>query len=192
VLFYPTAIGSEPPNPSYSSYPHWARVMQGHAGANMVRPPGPPGLRARARGRLVKGFGAEGRGLPRVQCGGRQSPELVHRVSLPSGGCRSVFWPLHLRRMPTPTLHSRQMPTPPHPTPRLTQLPVVASNRIGTEAFEHSHITFYGGSFIAGPSGEIVAQVGQAPRYGGSRAGWGGQCKSGLRAEPYWLFALQR
>jgi hypothetical protein len=40
------------------------------------------------------------------------------------------------------------------------QMPVVASNRIGTETFEHSHITFYGGSFIAGPAGEIVAQVG--------------------------------
>jgi N-carbamoylputrescine amidase len=39
-------------------------------------------------------------------------------------------------------------------------MPVVASNRIGTETFEHSHITFYGGSFIAGPAGEIVAQVG--------------------------------
>ena len=39
------------------------------------------------------------------------------------------------------------------------QMPVVASNRIGTETFEHSHITFYGGSFIAGPAGEIVAQV---------------------------------
>ena len=37
VLLYPTAIGSEPPNPTYNSYPHWARVMQGHAGANMVR-----------------------------------------------------------------------------------------------------------------------------------------------------------
>lgn len=83
VLFYPTAIGSEPPNPSYSSYPHWARVMQGHAGANM--------------------------------------------------------------------------------------LPVVASNRIGTEKFEHSHITFYGGSFIAGPAGEIVAQAGarEMPANGG-------------------------
>ncbi|KAL4419613.1 hypothetical protein ABPG77_001667 [Micractinium sp. CCAP 211/92] len=73
LLFYPTAIGSEPPNPSYSSYPHWARVMQGHAGANMV--------------------------------------------------------------------------------------PLIASNRIGTETFENSHITFYGGSFIAAPSGEIVAQA---------------------------------
>ncbi|KAI3429387.1 hypothetical protein D9Q98_005482 [Chlorella vulgaris] len=76
VLFYPTAIGSEPPNPSYSSYPHWARVMQGHAGANM--------------------------------------------------------------------------------------LPVVASNRIGKERFENSDITFYGGSFIAGPTGEIVVQAGSS------------------------------
>lgn len=39
------------------------------------------------------------------------------------------------------------------------QVPLVASNRIGTETFEHSHITFYGGSFIAGPSGEVVAQA---------------------------------
>lgn len=36
---------------------------------------------------------------------------------------------------------------------------MVASNRIGTEVFEQSEITFYGGSFIAGPTGEIVAQV---------------------------------
>lgn len=74
ILLYPTAIGSEPPNPGYNSYPHWVRVMQGHAGANMV--------------------------------------------------------------------------------------PVVASNRVGTETFEDSSITFYGGSFIAGPAGEVVAQVG--------------------------------
>lgn len=37
LLLYPTAIGSEPPAPGYNSYPHWARVMQGHGGANMVR-----------------------------------------------------------------------------------------------------------------------------------------------------------
>jgi N-carbamoylputrescine amidase len=36
VLLYPTAIGSEPPNPSWDSAHHWQRVMQGHAGANMV------------------------------------------------------------------------------------------------------------------------------------------------------------
>eukprot|EP00884_Botryococcus_braunii_P007797 jgi/Botrbrau1/17018/Bobra.49_2s0075.2 len=36
VLFYPTAIGSEPQDPTLNSYPHWARVMTGHAGANLV------------------------------------------------------------------------------------------------------------------------------------------------------------
>jgi N-carbamoylputrescine amidase len=35
-LFYPTAIGSEPGNPSYSSAGHWERTMVGHSAANMV------------------------------------------------------------------------------------------------------------------------------------------------------------
>ena len=36
VLLYPTAIGSEPPDPAYDSSAHWRRVMQGHAGANLL------------------------------------------------------------------------------------------------------------------------------------------------------------
>ncbi|HXZ68588.1 MAG TPA: nitrilase-related carbon-nitrogen hydrolase, partial [Alphaproteobacteria bacterium] len=37
VLFYPTAIGSEPPpSPPVDSRDHWRRVMQGHAAANMI------------------------------------------------------------------------------------------------------------------------------------------------------------
>ncbi len=36
ILCYPTAIGSEPRDPSYDSSAHWQRVMQGHAAANMV------------------------------------------------------------------------------------------------------------------------------------------------------------
>ncbi|MCW1986702.1 UNVERIFIED_ORG: N-carbamoylputrescine amidase [Sphingomonas sp. R1F5B] len=36
LILYPTAIGSEPAFPGYDSQPHWQRVMQGHAGANMV------------------------------------------------------------------------------------------------------------------------------------------------------------
>ncbi len=36
VIFYPTAIGSEPQDPSWDSKAHWQRVMQGHSGANMV------------------------------------------------------------------------------------------------------------------------------------------------------------
>jgi N-carbamoylputrescine amidase len=36
ILLYPTAIGSEPLDPTYDSSEHWQRVMQGHAGANMI------------------------------------------------------------------------------------------------------------------------------------------------------------
>jgi N-carbamoylputrescine amidase len=36
LLFYPTAIGSEPPDPSWDSSGHWQRVMQGHAAANLM------------------------------------------------------------------------------------------------------------------------------------------------------------
>ncbi|XP_057458411.1 N-carbamoylputrescine amidase [Lotus japonicus] len=75
ILFYPTAIGSEPQDENIDSRDHWKRVMQGHAGANLV--------------------------------------------------------------------------------------PLVASNRIGKEIIETEHgkseIKFYGNSFIAGPTGEIVS-----------------------------------
>lgn len=36
MLLYPTAIGSEPPNPAYDSQPHWEMVMRGHAAANIM------------------------------------------------------------------------------------------------------------------------------------------------------------
>jgi N-carbamoylputrescine amidase len=36
VLLYPTAIGTEPQDPTINSADHWQRVMQGHAAANMV------------------------------------------------------------------------------------------------------------------------------------------------------------
>lgn len=36
ILFYPTAIGSEPQDDGLDSCDHWKRVMQGHAGANVV------------------------------------------------------------------------------------------------------------------------------------------------------------
>lgn len=37
ILLYPTAIGSEPPPaPPIDSRAHWQRVMQGHAGANLM------------------------------------------------------------------------------------------------------------------------------------------------------------
>ena len=42
-------------------------------------------------------------------------------------------------------------------------LPVVASNRVGTEVQDGREVTFYGTSFIAGPDGQLAAQ---APRAG--------------------------
>ncbi|HEY7775156.1 MAG TPA: N-carbamoylputrescine amidase [Kineobactrum sp.] len=36
LLFYPTAIGSEPHDPTIHSRDHWQRVQQGHAGANLT------------------------------------------------------------------------------------------------------------------------------------------------------------
>ena len=36
LILYPTAIGSEPTEPDWDSAPHWQRVMQGHAGANLI------------------------------------------------------------------------------------------------------------------------------------------------------------
>lgn len=36
LLFYPTAIGSEPHDPTINSREHWQRAQQGHAAANIV------------------------------------------------------------------------------------------------------------------------------------------------------------
>lgn len=73
LLFYPTAIGSEPQDGSIDSKDHWQMCMLGHAASNLV--------------------------------------------------------------------------------------PVIASNRVGTETDEDSSITFYGSSFIAGPQGNKVAEA---------------------------------
>ncbi len=73
ILFYPTAIGSEPPDPSCDSKDHWQTCMCGHSAANLM--------------------------------------------------------------------------------------PVVASNRIGTETVGPSQITFYGSSFITDNKGRIIVQA---------------------------------
>ena len=77
ILFYPTAIGSEPQDLSIDSRDHWQRAMQGHAASNIM--------------------------------------------------------------------------------------PLVASNRIGTEQGEHWKVTYYGSSFIADHTG---AKIKEAPREG--------------------------
>jgi N-carbamoylputrescine amidase len=73
ILMYPTAIGSEPQDPTLDSSAHWQRTMQGHAAANVM--------------------------------------------------------------------------------------PLLASNRIGTEEGKKYSMTFYGSSFIASHTGEKVAEA---------------------------------
>jgi len=73
ILFYPTAIGTEPEDSSVDSKDHWQTCMLGHAAANLV--------------------------------------------------------------------------------------PVVASNRVGIEQQDGSEITFYGSSFIAGPTGQKLVEA---------------------------------
>ncbi|OYD23057.1 N-carbamoylputrescine amidase [Oceanimonas baumannii] len=36
LIFFPTAIGTEPQDPTINSQPHWTRTQQGHAAANLV------------------------------------------------------------------------------------------------------------------------------------------------------------
>lgn len=36
---------------------------------------------------------------------------------------------------------------------------MIANNRVGEEVYEKSRIRFYGGSFISGQHGEVLAQV---------------------------------
>ncbi len=38
-------------------------------------------------------------------------------------------------------------------------IPVAAANRVGVEAHESATMTFYGSSFVAGPTGEIIAEA---------------------------------
>ena len=76
ILFYPTAIGSDPLDPKRDSMEAWQICMRGHAAANFV--------------------------------------------------------------------------------------PVVASNRIGTETIDNSRVTFYGSSFIAGGTGQLLAEADRA------------------------------
>lgn len=64
------------------------------------------------------------------------------------------------------------------------RVPVVASNRVGTETAGESEVTFYGGAFIAGSDGAVIEQLDRdspsmiaasfdLQRLEADRAGWG-------------------
>ena len=108
--------------------------MCGHAGANLVR-------------------------LPLVQVFNSQAMEQQFASALvPSSTCphsESMQWYCSVSddQLEAMMSHWKLWPV------LCAQVPVVAANRIGTEKFSKSEITFYGGSFIADPKGAIVAQV---------------------------------
>ena len=81
-ILYPTAIGSEPQDPTWDSSRHWQRVMQGHAAANLL-----PVMAANRIGREVQNstevkfygssFIADNTGALAAEAG-RDSEEVIH------------------------------------------------------------------------------------------------------------------
>jgi N-carbamoylputrescine amidase len=81
-ILYPTAIGSEPQDPTWDSSKHWQRVMQGHAAANLM-----PVMAANRIGREVQNstevnfygssFIADNTGALVAEAG-RDTEEVIH------------------------------------------------------------------------------------------------------------------
>jgi len=81
-ILYPTAIGSEPQDPTWDSSRHWQRVMQGHAAANLL-----PVMAANRIGREVQNmteinfygssFIADNTGALVAEAG-RDTEEVIH------------------------------------------------------------------------------------------------------------------
>jgi len=105
LLLYPTAIGSEPQDPTIDSARHWQTVMQGHAAANMV-----PVVAANRSG-TEKGrdfcqtyygssFIANGSGTMVQQAGRDEECVLTARFDLDALALRRCQWGLFRDRRP--------------------------------------------------------------------------------------------
>lgn len=94
-------------------------------------------------------------------CWDQWFPECARALAL--AGAEMLLYPTAIGNEPQdPSLDSRehwQRTMQGHAAANM--LPLVASNRIGTERHEAATMTFYGSSFIAGPTGALVAE---APR----------------------------
>jgi N-carbamoylputrescine amidase len=100
VLLYPTAIGSEPPNPGYDSQPHWEMVMRGHAAANImpVVASNRIGTEVAPDGREVTFYGssfiADHCGQLLAKAGRAEEAVLVQRVDLDAIAALRASWGL--------------------------------------------------------------------------------------------------
>ncbi|HCG5522836.1 TPA: N-carbamoylputrescine amidase [Vibrio parahaemolyticus] len=104
-------------------------------------------------------FGKFGAGI----CWDQWFPELARSLAL--HGAEAIFYPTAIGSEPQdPTLDSRdhwQRTMQGHSAANL--VPVIASNRVGTEVDDGIETTFYGSSFITDHTG---AKIGEAPREG--------------------------
>ncbi len=97
-------------------------------------------------------------------CWDQWFPEAARAMSLL--GAEILLYPTAIGSEPhAPTLDSQahwQRVMQGHAAANL--IPVVASNRIGVEVGTSCALTFYGSSFIAGPTGEIIAAASRTER----------------------------
>ncbi|MAC34520.1 MAG: N-carbamoylputrescine amidase [Haliea sp.] len=105
LLFYPTAIGSEPHDPSIHSRDHWQRVQQGHAGANLT-----PLIASNRIGREVQedsditfyggSFIADEFGAKVEEADGESEAVLVHSFDLDTVEKHRTAWGVFRDRRP--------------------------------------------------------------------------------------------
>ena len=105
LIMYPTAIGSEPQNPTWDSSGHWQRVMQGHAAANIV-----PVMAANRTGREVgrptevtfygSSFIADATGAKVAEAGRDDERVLVADVDVEGNRAMRAAWGLFRDRRP--------------------------------------------------------------------------------------------
>lgn len=106
LLFYPTAIGSEPLDATLDSSGHWQRVMQGHAAANVV-----PVIASNRIGREVGdsceltfyglSFIADETGKLLKTAGRTEEAVLLHTFDLEAIRALRVNWSLFRDRRPS-------------------------------------------------------------------------------------------
>ncbi len=100
-------------------------------------------------------FGAVGAAI----CWDQWFPECARAMVL--AGAELLVYPSAIGNEPQdPTIQSRghwQRVMQGHAAANM--VPVVASNRIGTEVHDAATMTFYGSSFVAGPQGDLIAEA---------------------------------
>ena len=106
LLFYPTAIGSEPQDAALDSRDHWQRVMQGHAGANLtpVVASNRIGTEPGAKGTSITFYGssfiADHRGAKAAEAGRGEEAVLTARFDLDAIRADRAAWGVFRDRRP--------------------------------------------------------------------------------------------